>query len=87
MKLIEDFLLHTISCHNRKRGDYLEKLSEKLIKQYEDLAQVIESEGLGYGLSNGYFNSNTDDEELNEAIIQAEKSINKIEKILGPYMF
>lgn len=55
-------------------------------EQYQQIAQYIESEGLGYALwPGGYIQPDTDDEELNEAIKKAVEGIKKIEQIIEPY--
>jgi len=61
-------------------------ISKRLESQYKDVAQTIESQGLGYALQH-YLTPDTDDEELNEAIRNAEESMRTIERIVYPYMF
>lgn len=63
----------------------MSKPSNKLLKQYDEFAKTIESEGLEYGLMNGYFNSDTEDEKLNDAIKQAEIALKTIDEIISPY--
>lgn len=66
----------------------IEEVSERLREQYEQIAQDIESQGLGYALwPGGYITPDTDDEELNEAITKAVEGIRKIEDIIEPYKF
>lgn len=64
----------------------MSEISEKLRGQYEEIAQAIEIEGLGYALwPGGYISPDTDDEELNDAIEKAVEGIRTIERIIEPY--
>ena len=65
----------------------MSEVSEKLAEQYQEIADVIESEGLDYAITNGYISSNTDDEELNEAVKKAEEGLRTIERIIKPYAY
>ena len=70
-------------------GQENKQVDEKLRKQYEEIAAMMESEGLGYALTpGGYIRPEmTDDPELKEAIKQAIIHLEKIEKIMAPYQF
>lgn len=62
------------------------EISVRLREQYQKIVEAIETQGLDYALTfGGYILPNTDDEELNEAIIKAKESLEKIEDIIGPY--
>lgn len=63
------------------------EVNERLHKQYQEVAEIIEGEGLGYALVHGHLESSTDDEVLNEAIKQAQESIKTINRIIEPYSF
>ena len=60
---------------------------ERLEEQYKLIAEAIEVEGLGYAIyPGGYISPNTDDEELNEAIREAARGMEKILEIVDPYL-
>jgi len=60
---------------------------ERLEEQYKLIAEAIEVEGLGYAIyPGGYISPNTDDEELNEAIREATRGMEKILEIVDPYL-
>ena len=60
---------------------------ERLEEQYKLIAEAIEVEGLGYAIyPGGYISPNTDDEELNEAIREAIRGMEKILEIVDPYL-
>lgn len=61
---------------------------EKLIKQYQEIADIIDSEGLGYALTDGGYikPEMTDDPELKEAISQAIDNYKTIMRIITPYL-
>ena len=60
-------------------------MSARLSEQYEEIADAIEMEGLGYALTDGYIKPNTNDERLNGAITKAIEGMCVIEEIVGPY--
>lgn len=57
-------------------------------QQYQEIADVIECEGLGYALTKGgYIRPDmTDDPELKAAIEKAIEGCNTILKIVDPYL-
>ena len=61
---------------------------ETIIQQYIEIAQVIDSEGLGYALNaGGYITPDmTDDPELKKHIKQARESLRFIEDRVSDYM-
>jgi hypothetical protein len=61
---------------------------ELLEEQYQEIAEVVESEGLGYALTDGgYIRPDmTDDPDLKEAIQKAIDSCKTIMKIIKPYL-
>lgn len=60
--------------------------SDNLREQYQDIADAIEMEGIGYALwPGGYIEPITEDAELNEAITKALEGIKTIERIMEPY--
>ena len=62
------------------------EISDRLAEQYQQIAQDVESEGLGYAIwPGGYIQPNTDDERLNDAITKALEGIQEIEDIIEPY--
>ena len=65
-----------------------EKMSkeERLERQYQEIAEAIESEGLGYAVLHGYIEPYTDNKELNEAIVKAVQGLSTIERIIEPYL-
>lgn len=60
-------------------------MSVTMREQYEEIAEAIEVEGLGYALVHGYIKPNTNDERLNAAITRAIDGINELEEIIAPY--
>lgn len=62
---------------------------EKLESQYQEIAEAIESEGLGYALTDGgYIRPDmTDDPELKEAIEKAIDACKTIMRIVKPYLY
>lgn len=61
-------------------------MKDNLARQYEEIAEAIESEGLGYAIhGGGYITPDTDDEMLNRAIRQAKEGLEIIDRIIGPY--
>ena len=60
------------------------EVSERLSEQYQEIAETIEIEGLGYALTD-YIEPNTEDEELNKAIRKAQEGIAEFERIIAPY--
>lgn len=61
------------------------EISDILRFEYDLAAGTIESEGLGYAIQH-YLDTDTEDEELNEAVKQARIHMNKIVDILEPYL-
>lgn len=61
---------------------------EKLARQYQTIADAIETEGLGYALTDGgYITPDmTDDPELKQAIKDARNACDEIKRIVGPYL-
>lgn len=64
-----------------------EGTSEKLRKQYQNIADIIEVEGLGYAFTGGYIKPNTDDGELNAAITKVLEGLAEFERIMMPYKY
>ena len=60
-------------------------VSGRLREQYQEIAEIIEVEGMIYAIRN--LEATTDDKVLNDAIRQAQKYINEVERILEPYLF
>lgn len=60
-------------------------MSEVLDEQINEIVMAIESEGLGYALSNGYIQPDTEDEALNASIEKAIEGIGEIESKIEPY--
>lgn len=62
---------------------------ETIIQQYIEIAQVIDSEGLGYALhAGGYITPDmTDDPELKKHIKQAIESLHFIEDRVSEYLY
>lgn len=61
-------------------------MKDNMARQYREIAEAIESEGLGYALhGGGYITPDTDDEVLNKAIRQAIEGLEAIDRIIEPY--
>ena len=62
--------------------------NKELEEQYQEIADIIDSEGLGYALTDGGYikPEMTDDPELKEAIEKAVEGCKTILKIVEPYL-
>ena len=67
----------------------MEKTTDaKLLAEYEESAGIIEAEGLGYAVTEGYLGAHsTRDPELARAFEDARKSLVTIERIMRPYSY
>lgn len=67
----------------------MEKTSDaKILAEYEDIADMIEVEGLGYAITNGYIGAHsTSNPELAKAFEDASKALETIERIMRPYLY
>lgn len=64
----------------------MSEVSDRLKRQYQEIADAIEMDGIGYAvLYGGHVQPNTDDEELNNAINMAISGLSKIDDIISPY--
>lgn len=53
----------------------------------QDVAEIVESEGLGYAVTGYMSHESIADKDLKELWKQASEILSKIENILEPYMF
>ena len=67
----------------------MEKTTDaKLLAEYEEIAEIIEAEGLDYAVTEGYLGAHsTSNPELAGAFEDARKSLNTIERIMRPYSY
>lgn len=54
-------------------------------KSLEEVAQIVDSEGLGYAITDYLSPENIEDEGLRELWLQAQTHLNLIEQKLAPY--
>lgn len=63
----------------------LDDINARLNEQYQDIADAIETNGLGGALTGGYIKPDTDDARLNGAIRMILSGLDELEEIIKPY--
>lgn len=59
------------------------KATERMMEQYREIAEAIETDGMGYAIyPGGYITPDTDDAVLNEYIRDAQRGMENIDRIL-----